>query len=88
MTGPFAPPDLRAIQRGIFLAELMSHCRAVAANLCGSIVQARARGEDTAATEAKLDVVLDYEQKLASALHGKPMPRHEPRWPQAREGEA
>lgn len=80
--GVITPAELRATQGRIFAQELAAWCRINANNLAWSIVMAKSRGEQPDAAEAKMEVVLDYEQALQKRVHGREMPRYVPTYPQ------
>jgi hypothetical protein len=78
------PEELRATQGRIFATELGAWCRLIADNLAGSIEMTEERGEDATAARVKLEIACDYEAALAKRVHGRDMPRYEPRWPSRR----
>jgi len=83
--GVVTPDELRAAQRRILDSELRAHCKLIADNLAASIEMARERGEQPDAAEVKLALVCDYEATFARRVHGRAMPRDEPRWPSRKE---
>jgi hypothetical protein len=86
--GVITPDELRAAQRRILDSELRAWCKLIADNLAASIEMARERGEQPDAAETKLELVCDYEATFAKRVHGREMPRYEPRWPSRREDAA
>ena len=83
--GIVTPEELRASQRRILDTELAAWCRLIADNLAGSIVLTEERGEDASAARVKIELVCDYEATFAKRVHGRDMPRYQPRYPNRQE---